>query len=112
MFFSKWLDIALYKKKPEEVVKENPSLMEGLKHYVIANVLLMVVAFFSVFVTAGMLGITIGGTLIIFGVVFNLIGALIGAAIFHFVAKLLGGKGTYSSFIGSTFLVLAAVQGT
>ena len=29
MFFSKWLDIALYRRKPEDIVKENPSLKEG-----------------------------------------------------------------------------------
>ena len=128
MIFNDWLDILLFKKKPADLVAT--TLGEGLKQLVIANVIigalvgiLNLVSYSQVMASmaefAGLAAAVMPEPTVVDIVIsaivtpiIAVIGMLIVGAILHLFAKLLGGKGSVSNYIGVLAAIQAAVTGT
>ena len=128
MICKDWLDILLFKKKPADLVAT--TLGEGLKQLVIANVIigalvgiLNLVSYSQVMASmaefAGLAAAVMPEPTVVDIVIsaivtpiIAVIGMLIVGAILHLFAKLLGGKGSVSNYIGVLAAIQAAVTGT
>ncbi len=123
-----WLDILLFRKKPADLTAT--SFGDGLKHLVIANVIvgaligiLSYVSYSQVIASMEGLG-GLGAALIPEPTVVSIvtsaittpiaavIGIVIIGAILHLFSKLFGGKGSLSNYIGVLAMINAAVTGT
>ncbi len=121
MIFNDWLDILLFKKKPADLV--GTRIEEGLKHLVIASV---IVGFLSglqqyiVFSQLPAISTIFHGTsspLVILvstiaSPILAVIVILIGGAILHIFSLLLGGKGSFGNYVGALAMIGAAIRGT
>ncbi len=123
MFFGEWFDILLYKKKPEQLVADKPGLGKAFGSYIVAILISMILSaiagFLTVSKTASALGITgqsvftgIYLVALVVGFMIALVIVFIGNALIFLFAKLVGGKGDFSSTLAVLFSVEAAFAGT
>ncbi|MFA5931108.1 MAG: Yip1 family protein [archaeon] len=122
-----WIDVALFKKTPEQVAKE-ATMKDGFINVVIAALITAVITsilsgialIVSGAFDSGLIGAGAGivGAIIMFvaSIIMAPIAAVIvlaiGAGIVHLFAKLLGGKGSYSSMIGTIGVINASIAMT
>lgn len=124
MFFNDWLDILLFKKKPADIAKT--SLGEGLKHLVIASVIVGILNGIYQYLAIGQLAELTGTSNLMMGFagplmivataimtpIIAVIGIIIGGAILHLFCLILGGKGDIGNYIGVLAMISAAIAGT
>jgi hypothetical protein len=138
MFFNDWLDILLYRKKPEQLVAEKPELGKAFLVYFCVSMITSALVAISNYLQMqqmvaemqGMAAIYGAGsvsimpvwadpssliiTVIIYAVLSFFLGlafAFIGNSLIFVFARLVGGKGDFSSTLAVLFLVQAAFSG-
>jgi len=120
VFFTEWLDILLFKKKPADIA--GTTLGEGLKHLAIASVIIGLLSGITAYLTMStipglaLLGGIVGPILIVAYLIampiLAVIGMLIGGAILHLFCKIVGGQGSYGNYVGVLSKISAAITGT
>lgn len=118
-FYKTWIDILLYKTKPADIA--DTSLGEGLKHLVIATIIVGALSgiYFMlaweqitspvISANPGIVGAIVSA---ITTPILAVILAFISTGIFWVIAKIFGGKGSYGKYLGTLALINAALIGT
>lgn len=121
MFLNDWLDILLYRKKPEQLVAEKPALGKALMLFVAAFLVSTAIELAAIYISPDFsstfellkaeFNFDLKAMLPVFFVL-GLVMALVYPCLLHFFAKILGGKGELRRTLAVLFSVNAAFLGT
>jgi hypothetical protein len=123
-FLNTWKSVLMHKTKPMDLA--GTELMRGLKHIVVAGLILGVLTGIFGMLAAdqlvqqlgdlGGLGAALGPAALVTAIIMTpiqmVLGALIGGGILWIIAKIFGGQGGYGNFVGTLSIIHASIVGT